>query len=58
MTESDDFPGEEQNMAALSETLREDLADLNWTPAALMDRMRSLGDYRKPQTICVVSIEL
>ncbi|KKY59427.1 hypothetical protein ACDH60_26215 [Pseudomonas ficuserectae] len=51
MTEPDDFPSEEQNVAVLIETLREDLADLNWTPAALMDRMRSLGDYRKPQTI-------
>lgn len=35
----------------LVERLQDDLAELGWTPAALMDRMRSLGDYRKPQTI-------
>ncbi|MNR11036.1 hypothetical protein D3C85_1273170 [compost metagenome] len=51
MTDADDFPSVEQNTAVLAETLREDLAELGWTPAALMDRMHSLGDYRSPQTI-------
>ena len=51
MVEDDDFPSEERNTAVLVEILREDLDELNWTPAALMDRMRSLGDYRKPATI-------
>lgn len=35
----------------LIERLKEGLDELEWTPAALMDRMRALGDYRKPQTI-------
>jgi hypothetical protein len=51
MTDEDDFPSVEQNTAVLVETLRDDLAELGWTAAALMDRMQSLGDYRSPQTI-------
>ena len=51
MIEADDFPSAEENASVLAETLRDDLAELGWSPAALMDRMRSLGDYRKPQTI-------
>ena len=51
MTDEDDFPSAEQNAAVLAEMLRDDLAELGWTPAALMDRMRSLGDYRSPATI-------
>lgn len=51
MTDEDDFPTTEQNTAVLVETLRDDLAELGWTPAALMDRLRSLGDYRLPATI-------
>ena len=51
MTDADDFPSAKENAAVLAEALRDDLAELGWTPAALMDRMRSLGDYRKPQTI-------
>jgi hypothetical protein len=35
----------------LIEQLQEGLAELGWTPAALADRMRDIGDYRKPQTI-------
>jgi len=51
MIEDDDFPSEKLDTAVLVDTLREDLDELNWTPAALMDRMRSLGDYRSPATI-------
>ncbi|MGG6349126.1 hypothetical protein [Pseudomonas putida] len=51
MNDADDFPSETENTAVHVENLREDLEELGWTPAALMDRMRSLGDYRKPQTI-------
>lgn len=51
MIEEDDFSSEKQDTAVLVDTLREDLDELNWTPAALMDRMRSLGDYRSPATI-------
>lgn len=35
----------------LSEKLRFALDELGWTPAALMDRMLSLGDYRPSKTI-------
>jgi hypothetical protein len=51
MVDDDDFLSGEQNVSVLVETLRADLSELNWTPAALMDRMRSLGDYRSPATI-------
>lgn len=51
MAGDDDFPDAEQITANLAEELRDALDDLGWTPAALMDRMRSLGDYRSPQTI-------
>lgn len=51
MLDDDDFPSEESNTAAIAEGLRETLEELGWSPAQLMDRMRTLGDYRKPQTI-------
>ncbi|APC19391.1 hypothetical protein BLL42_26995 (plasmid) [Pseudomonas frederiksbergensis] len=51
MVGDDDFLNAEQTVAVLAEKLRNDLDELGWTPAALMDRMRSLGDYRSPQTI-------
>lgn len=51
MLDDDDFPSPEHTTANLAEELRETLDELGWSPAQLMDRMRSLGDYRKPQTI-------
>lgn len=51
MTEDTDPLDAELLVSDLVEKLRNDLHELNWTPAALMDRMRSLGDYRSPQTI-------
>ncbi|UXZ23046.1 hypothetical protein KZH41_02105 [Pseudomonas sp. YeP6b] len=35
----------------LAKDLQAALAELRWTPAGLMDRMRSLSDYRTPATI-------
>ena len=51
MLDDDDFPSDERNTATIAEELRETLEELGWSAAQLMDRMRSLGDYRKPQTI-------
>jgi hypothetical protein len=51
MLDDDDFPSEERNTATIAEELRETLEELGLSPAQLMDRMRSLGDYRKPETI-------
>ncbi|MNC09814.1 hypothetical protein D3C76_1290490 [compost metagenome] len=49
--ENDVIIGNERTAAELAEDLRHALDELGWTPAALMDRMRSLGDYRTPATI-------
>jgi len=43
--------GYERTAADLAEDLRNALGELGWSAAALMDRMRSLGDYRTPATI-------
>lgn len=43
--------GLERSAEELSKDLHLALVELDWTPAALMDRMRSLGDYRSPATI-------
>lgn len=52
MTDDDDVTiGNERTTEELAEDLRRALDELEWTPAALMDRMRSLGDYRTPATI-------
>lgn len=51
MIKDDDCPSEKLDTAVLVNTLREDLNELSWTPAALMDRMKSLGDYRPSATI-------
>lgn len=52
MAEEDDvIIGNERTTEELAEDLRRALDELEWTPAALMDRMRSLGDYRTPATI-------
>jgi hypothetical protein len=41
----------ERTAEDLAEILRQALDELAWTPPALMERMRSLGDYRSPATI-------
>ena len=41
----------ERSAEDLSQDLRLALDELDWSPAALMDRMRSLGDYRSSATI-------
>lgn len=41
----------ERSAEDLSQDLRLALDELDWSPAALMDRMRSLGDYRSSPTI-------
>lgn len=53
MDDDDDglIVGIERTAADLAEDLREALDELGWTAAALMDRMRSLGDYRTSATI-------
>ncbi|MEE4124031.1 hypothetical protein [Pseudomonas viridiflava] len=51
MDEYDEIPNDTKDTSALVETLREDMKALEWTPAALMDRMQSLGDYRSSATI-------
>lgn len=43
--------GRERTAADLAQDLRNALDELGWSAAALMDRMRSLGDYRTPATI-------
>jgi len=42
---------EKLDAAALVDTLRKDMEELDWSSAGLMDRMVSLGDYRSPATI-------
>ena len=49
--EDEVFSGNERTAAELAEDLRRGLDELGWTPAGLMDRLRSLGDYRTPATI-------
>ena len=52
MTDNDDvIAGNELTAEDLSQRLRRTLDELDWTPATLMDRMLSLGDYRSPKTI-------
>lgn len=51
MTVENEVPLEKRNTAALADALRQDLTELNWTPAELVDRMKSLGDYRPRATI-------
>ncbi|MCC5074256.1 hypothetical protein [Xanthomonas campestris] len=41
----------ERSTEDLAADLRQDLEKLGWSPAALMDRMCSLGDYRTQATI-------
>jgi len=51
MNDEGEFPIEKHDTAVLAYVLRQDLNELNWTPAALVDRMKSLGDYRPRATI-------
>lgn len=53
MHDDDDEPfiGHERTAADLAQDLRNALGELGWSAAALMDRMRSLGDYRSSATI-------
>ncbi len=52
MPDDEDFViSAERTAEELAEDLRRALAELEWTPIALMDRMVSLGDYRSPKTI-------
>lgn len=52
MTDDEDvIAGNALTAEDLSQKLRVALDELGWTPAALMDRMLSLGDYRSPKTI-------
>lgn len=53
MIDEDDatVSGFERSAEDLVQDLRWALDELSWTPAALMDRLRSLGDYRSPATI-------
>lgn len=51
MADDDELQIGKQDTAALTDALRQDLNELNWTPAALVDRMKSLGDYRPRATI-------
>lgn len=49
--ENNDGLDYERTAEDLAEILRRSLDELDWTPPALMDRMRALGDYRTPATI-------
>jgi hypothetical protein len=52
MTDGDDgVLDNELSVKDLAEDLQHSLDELGWSAAALMDRMRSLGDYRTPKTI-------
>lgn len=51
MTDDDDITSSELTSEDLAQDLRHALDELGWSPAALMDRMISLGDYRSPKTI-------
>jgi hypothetical protein len=52
MIDEDDVIGlHERTAEDLAQDLRSALDELGWTSAGLMDRMRSLGDYRTPATI-------
>lgn len=49
--DEDMVSGSDRTAEDLSHDLRNALSELGWSAAALMDRMRSLGDYRTPATI-------